>query len=82
VVDATEPVISADPAVIAGLDHWRTLPIKQQPAWPDPAAVAAASAEIASMPPLVFAGEVDQLRERLARAARGDAFLLQGGDCA
>ncbi|KQV25156.1 MULTISPECIES: class II 3-deoxy-7-phosphoheptulonate synthase [unclassified Microcella] len=81
-VDATEPVISADPAVIAGLDHWRTLPIKQQPAWPDPAAVAAASAEIASMPPLVFAGEVDQLRERLARAARGDAFLLQGGDCA
>lgn len=81
-VDATEPVISADPAVIAGLDHWRTLPIKQQPSWPDPAAVAAASAEIASMPPLVFAGEVDQLRERLARAARGDAFLLQGGDCA
>ena len=81
-VDATEPVISADPAVIAGLDHWRTLPIRQQPAWPDPAAVAAASAEIASMPPLVFAGEVDQLRERLARAARGDAFLLQGGDCA
>ena len=81
-VDTTEPVISADPAVIAGLDHWRTLPIKQQPAWPDPAAVAAASAEIASMPPLVFAGEVDQLRERLARAARGDAFLLQGGDCA
>ncbi|WP_169078556.1 class II 3-deoxy-7-phosphoheptulonate synthase [Microcella alkalica] len=81
-VDATEPVISADPAVLAGLDHWRTLPIKQQPEWPDPAAVAAASAELASMPPLVFAGEVDQLRERLARAARGEAFLLQGGDCA
>jgi 3-deoxy-7-phosphoheptulonate synthase len=82
VVDATEPVISADPAVIAGLDHWRTLSIKQQPAWPDPTAVAAASAELATLPPLVFAGEVDQLRERLARAARGDAFLLQGGDCA
>ena len=81
-VDSTETVISADPAVIAGLDHWRTLPIKQQPAWPDAAAVAAASAELATMPPLVFAGEVDQLRERLARAARGDAFLLQGGDCA
>ncbi len=81
-VDPTEPVISADPAVLAGLDHWRTLPIKQQPAWPDAAAVAAASAELATMPPLVFAGEVDQLRERLARAARGDAFLLQGGDCA
>ena len=81
-VDSTETVISADPAVIAGLDHWRTLPIKQQPAWPDAVAVAAASAELATMPPLVFAGEVDQLRERLARAARGDAFLLQGGDCA
>jgi 3-deoxy-7-phosphoheptulonate synthase len=68
--------------VIAGLDYWRELPIKQQPQWPDLAAVAAASAEIAALPPLVFAGEVDILRERLARAARGEAFLLQGGDCA
>ncbi|HEY2642202.1 MAG TPA: 3-deoxy-7-phosphoheptulonate synthase class II [Galbitalea sp.] len=77
-----EPVVSADPAVIAGLDYWRTLPISQQPAWPDPDAVAAASAEIATLPPLVFAGEVDILRDRLAKAARGEAFLLQGGDCA
>jgi 3-deoxy-7-phosphoheptulonate synthase len=68
--------------VIAGLDYWRELPIKQQPVWPDAAAASAASAEIATMPPLVFAGEVDILRERLARAARGDSFLLQGGDCA
>ncbi|WP_369963754.1 class II 3-deoxy-7-phosphoheptulonate synthase [Leifsonia sp. EB34] len=68
--------------MIEGLDYWRTLPIKQQPQWPDPEAAAAASAEIATLPPLVFAGEVDQLRSRLARAARGDAFLLQGGDCA
>src|SRR5690606_38060103 len=45
-------------------------------------AVAAASAQIASMPPLVFAGEIDILRDRLARAARGESFLLQGGDCA
>ncbi|GAB2838975.1 class II 3-deoxy-7-phosphoheptulonate synthase [Microbacterium insulae] len=64
------------------LDHWRTLPIKQQPAWPDADAVAAASAELATLPPLVFAGEVDNLRERLGRAASGQAFLLQGGDCA
>ncbi len=64
------------------LDHWRTLPIKQQPAWPDADAVAAVSAEIATLPPLVFAGEVDNLREKLARAASGRAFLLQGGDCA
>ena len=81
-VDPSETVVLADPAVIAGLDYWRTLPIGQQPAWPDPDAVAAASAEIAGLPPLVFAGEVDILRERLARAARGEAFLLQGGDCA
>jgi 3-deoxy-7-phosphoheptulonate synthase len=82
VVDSSEPVVLADPAVIAGLDYWRELPIKQQPQWPDAAAVAAASEELATLPPLVFAGEVDILRERLAKAARGEAFLLQGGDCA
>ncbi len=64
------------------LDRWRTLPIKQQPQWDDPEAVAAASTEIATMPPLVFAGEVDQLKDKLGRAAAGRAFLLQGGDCA
>ena len=80
--DPSETIVQADPSVIAGLDYWRQLPIKQQPEWPDAAAVAAASAELASFPPLIFAGEVDILRERLARAARGDAFLLQGGDCA
>src|SRR5690606_26538152 len=82
VVDLSETVVFADPDVIAGLDYWRTLPIKQQPQWADPDAVGEASAKISTLPPLVFAGEVDQLRERLARAARGDAFLLQGGDCA
>jgi 3-deoxy-7-phosphoheptulonate synthase len=82
VVDPSETVVLADPSVIAGLDHWRTLTVGQQPEWPDPDAVAAASAEIATQPPLIFAGEVDILRERLAKAARGEAFLLQGGDCA
>ncbi|GAB3130165.1 3-deoxy-7-phosphoheptulonate synthase class II [Glaciibacter psychrotolerans] len=81
-VDPTEPVVLADESVIAGLDYWRTLPIKQQPSWPDAGAVAAASAELETQPPLVFAGEVDILRDRLAEAARGEAFLLQGGDCA
>lgn len=81
-VDITELVVAADESVIAGLDYWRTLPIGQQPQWPDADAVAAASAELATMPPLVFAGEVDNLRTRLAEAARGEAFLLQGGDCA
>jgi 3-deoxy-7-phosphoheptulonate synthase len=77
-----DPVVIADPSVIAGLDYWRTLPIKQQPQWPDSTALQAASDEIATLPPLIFAGEVDVLRERLAAAARGQAFLLQGGDCA
>lgn len=66
----------------AELDAYRALEAKQQPSWPDPAALAAATAELAAQPPLVFAGEADQLRERLAAAARGEAFLLQGGDCA
>ncbi|MEY2847457.1 MAG: hypothetical protein RI885_122 [Actinomycetota bacterium] len=82
-VDPSEDtVVPPDPAVVAGLDHWRTLPIRQQPDWPDADAVGAASAEIASLPPLVFAGEVDILRARLAAAASGNAFVLQGGDCA
>ena len=68
--------------LIEGLDYWRSLPIKQQPSWTDLSAVEAVSTEIASLPPLVFAGEVDILRERLAKAASGNAFLLQGGDCA
>ncbi|WP_022880625.1 class II 3-deoxy-7-phosphoheptulonate synthase [Gryllotalpicola ginsengisoli] len=79
---AESSVAAPDPFVLAGLDHWRTLPIKQQPQWPDPEAAQAASNELATLPPLVFAGEVDQLRERLAAAAAGQAFLLQGGDCA
>lgn len=82
VIDPNEPYVLAAPSVVAGLDYWRELEIKQQPQWPDAEAVRAASAEVAALPPLVFAGEVDQLRERLGAAARGEAFLLQGGDCA
>lgn len=81
-VDPSEPFVIAEPAVIDGLDHWRTLPIAQQPEWPSQDAVSAASDELSLLPPLVFAGEVDILRTRLASAARGEAFLLQGGDCA
>ncbi|MGO1885487.1 MAG: class II 3-deoxy-7-phosphoheptulonate synthase [Citricoccus sp.] len=65
-----------------GLDDWRSKPISQQPSWEEPAELEAALAELSSAPPLVFAGEVDQLRAQLAAAARGEAFLLQGGDCA
>ena len=54
----------------------------QQPAYPDPAAVDTAVARLRTMPPLVFAGECDELKDKLAAVARGEAFLLQGGDCA
>ncbi len=63
-------------------DDWRTRPAAQQPDWPDPMELARAEAELAAQPPLVFAGECRRLRERLAGVARGEAFLLQGGDCA
>ncbi|MFC5998392.1 class II 3-deoxy-7-phosphoheptulonate synthase [Quadrisphaera sp. GCM10027208] len=64
------------------LDAWRDLPAAQQPSWPDPAAVRDVAEELAALPPLVFAGEADVLRSRLAEVAEGRAFLLQGGDCA
>jgi 3-deoxy-7-phosphoheptulonate synthase len=66
----------------AALDAWRDRPAAQQPDWPDPAVVTAVTREIARIPPLVFAGECDSLTERLAAVARGEAFVLQGGDCA
>jgi 3-deoxy-7-phosphoheptulonate synthase len=66
----------------ADLDAWRKLPATQQPEWPDPERARAVAAELAGQPPLVFAGECDQLRERLAAVAAGEAFVLQGGDCA
>jgi 3-deoxy-7-phosphoheptulonate synthase len=69
-------------ALTEGLDAWRSLPAVQQPEWPDPQALEAATAELASYPPLVFAGECDDLKAKIAAAARGEAFFLQGGDCA
>lgn len=54
----------------------------QQPSYPDPVAVEAAVARLRTSPPLVFAGECDDLKEKLAAVGRGEAFLLQGGDCA
>jgi 3-deoxy-7-phosphoheptulonate synthase len=82
VVESSEHVVAPAAGVVEGLDHWRTLEAHQQPPWPDAKKAAAVGAELSEVPPLVFAGEVDMLRDRLARAARGDAFLLQGGDCA
>ncbi|HXA62011.1 MAG TPA: 3-deoxy-7-phosphoheptulonate synthase class II [Streptosporangiaceae bacterium] len=64
------------------LDSWRELPAAQQPDWADLSELATVTAELAKQPPLVFAGECDQLKDRLAAVARGEAFVLQGGDCA
>ncbi len=74
-------LLAAEPDA-EGLDAYRLLPAAQQPNWPDPLALEAACATLRSFPPLVFAGEADLLRARLADAAAGKAFLLQGGDCA
>lgn len=74
--------ISTDPAVLAGLDHWRALSVDQQPAWPDDQELERARLELGASPPLVFAGEADRLCALLAMAGRGEAFVLQGGDCA
>ena len=57
-------------------------PAEQQPDWPDRAALQDVVERLRLLPPLVFAGECDQLKERLGAVARGEAFLLQGGDCA
>jgi 3-deoxy-7-phosphoheptulonate synthase len=74
--------VTATTTTVPGLGRWRDLPAAQQPDWPDPVRLAAVTSELAGLPPLVFAGECDLLRERLAAVARGEAFVLQGGDCA
>ncbi|MDT7953767.1 MAG: 3-deoxy-7-phosphoheptulonate synthase class II, partial [Acetobacteraceae bacterium] len=63
-------------------ESWRALPAKQLPAYPDPAALDAVERRLAGYPPLVFAGEARRLQAGLALAAEGQAFVLQGGDCA
>ncbi len=63
-------------------DSWRAKPILQVPEYPDAKALAEVEARLATFPPLVFAGEARELKRGLAQVAAGDAFLLQGGDCA
>ena len=64
------------------LESWRNRPISQAPDYPDGQALERAEETLSGYPPLVFAGEARNLRERLAQVAEGRAFLLQGGDCA
>ena len=63
-------------------DSWRSKSVLQMPQYPDAGALADVEAQLATFPPLVFAGEARNLKKSLARVARGEAFLLQGGDCA
>ncbi|TDC63425.1 class II 3-deoxy-7-phosphoheptulonate synthase [Streptomyces hainanensis] len=74
--------MSVNPDSSTRTSAWRDLPAAQQPDYPDAEALRAVVADLESYPPLVFAGECDQLRARMAAVARGEAFLLQGGDCA
>ena len=67
---------------VPGLTELHALGAAQQPTYPDQAAVDAAVTRLRSFPPLVFAGECDELKDKLAAVSRGEAFLLQGGDCA
>ena len=64
------------------LTSWRGRPALQMPVYADAAALANAEARLRRYPPLVFAGEARKLKTALAKVAAGDAFLLQGGDCA
>jgi 3-deoxy-7-phosphoheptulonate synthase len=63
-------------------ESWRSKPIEQAPVYPDAEKLAEVESQLATFPPLVFAGEARELKEKLARVAAGEAFLLQGGDCA
>ncbi|CUH83188.1 class II 3-deoxy-7-phosphoheptulonate synthase [Thalassovita mediterranea] len=62
--------------------NWRSKPRIQMPDYTDQAALNAVEAQLSNYPPLVFAGEARKLKSQLAAASRGEAFLLQGGDCA
>jgi 3-deoxy-7-phosphoheptulonate synthase len=63
-------------------DGWRAKPIQQVPTFPEAAALQGVERQLAGFPPLVFAGEARKLKRALAKVAAGEAFLLQGGDCA
>ncbi|MFE6970541.1 class II 3-deoxy-7-phosphoheptulonate synthase [Isoptericola sp. NPDC057653] len=76
-VDTVAP--GSDPE---GLDRFRSLEARQQPTWPDADALAAVAGRLSQAAPLVVPAEARRLTERLASAGRGEAFLLQGGDCA
>ena len=70
------------PGAIPSLETLHAVGAAQQPTYPDRLALDDAVARLRKMPPLVFAGECDDLKDKIAAVSRGEAFLLQGGDCA
>jgi 3-deoxy-7-phosphoheptulonate synthase len=76
------PETDAAPAVDWSIDSWKTKTALQMPIYEDLEELEKVEKSLSEFPPLVFAGEARNLEERLAEAARGNAFLLQGGDCA
>ncbi|SMF28452.1 class II 3-deoxy-7-phosphoheptulonate synthase [Pseudobacteriovorax antillogorgiicola] len=64
------------------LDSWRSKPIKQQPNYDSQDELNEVLGQIKSLPPLVFVGEIEALKNNMAQAGRGECFILQGGDCA
>ncbi len=69
-------------STVPSLEQLHAMGAKQQPSYPDRAAVDASVARLRKVPPLVFAGECDELKAKIAAVSRGESFLLQGGDCA
>jgi len=63
-------------------NSWRNFPVKQQPTYPNKKLLENVEDELSKFPPLIFAGEARDLKENLAKAGRGEAFIIQGGDCA
>ncbi|MBM9466922.1 class II 3-deoxy-7-phosphoheptulonate synthase [Nakamurella leprariae] len=81
--EADLPTLPPLPAGLrARLDDALSRPAAQQPAWPDADVVRSVRTVLEAVPPVTVPGEVDRLSEKLAAVARGEAFLLQGGDCA
>ena len=72
----------ADEATLKEISGWKNLPAKHQPQYPDSDFLGTTVDYLHTMPPLIFAGEADSLKEEFAKASRGEAFVLQGGDCA
>src|SRR5680860_116519 len=63
-------------------ETWRSKPVLQVPEYPDQGALESVEEQLATFPPLVFAGEARELKRQLAAVSQGNGFLLQGGDCA